>query len=225
VSDSNLFDAIVTGSDVERAVALTLGSAQIAAGAGDPYFIDTYLAELERLQGYDVGSIERPHGIVTSSEFDKWPEDSLPIYLVLCVGLAGQPMRNGDSSWEARWGVGVGAVVSDVDPVLGSSLASRKLAQAHAAAIRATLLQHKSLGGFAENVVWVDETYGDLPFDDQRTLGAGRVTFEVIVTSTVREHAGPRAPLPTPTTEPPSDPLVTAATVTAEPTPITEAVH
>ena len=67
MSSSNLFGEIVTGGMVERAVRDTLA-----------LWIDDYLGELERLEGYAPGSVKRPLGYVTSSEFDKWPEDQLP---------------------------------------------------------------------------------------------------------------------------------------------------
>lgn len=230
MSSANIYGQIISGGVVERAVCDFLGAqeiALIAAGSpsGNGYWIDTYLNEIERIEGYTPGSIQRPRGIVTASEFDKWPEDALPVLLVISPGLTQPPERRGDSSYEARWAVGVAAVVSDINV-----LQTRRLAMAYGAAVRAAMLQHAKLGGFASYLDWLDETYGDIPFADSRSIEAVRIVFEVGVENVVRRAAGPDVPAPIPVgNAPQSDPgpwpsVVPPVTTTVLPKRITETV-
>lgn len=217
MSDANLYGPIITGGLVERGVRDFLVEPR---GTFNRSWLDAYLGEIERVEGYDPGSIERPKGVVTSAEFEKWPEDQLPVILVISPGIGPDPIRRGDSAYEATWTVAVAPIVSDQGDV-----ETRRLALAYAAAVRSAMLQHKSLGGFASNLVWRGEGYNDLPFDDARTLGAGRVIFDVTVADVVREQAGPVEPPADPTVDPGPWPDATAVDTTAHPIPITEAVN
>lgn len=205
-----VFGPIVTGGAVERAVAATLAK-----------WMHDYLGEVERIEGYEPDAIERPRGIVTSSEFAKWPEDQLPVVLVLSAGLGSPPTRRGDGHFDASWLVGLAPVVSDVN-----ADQTRRLALSYAAAVRAAIMHHRSLDGFASALAWRDENYGDLPFDDTRSLGSGRVVFEITVENVVRDFGGPPAPTPTPdpTVDPGNWPEATLVTTGVTPEPITEAV-
>lgn len=208
VSDSNIYEAIVTPTMVERAVKATLAD-----------YISDYLGELERVEGYAVDQIARPAGIITSSEFAKWDGDQLPLILIVSPGLDGKPVkRTGDGAHEAAWSVTVAAIVSDVDEI-----ETRRLMGAYAGAIRAALVQHKALRstlhpqGFAQFVAWTDESYSDIPFADTRALDSCRVVFSVGVESVVTQMAGPRAPSSTPGVDPGDWPAVTGVGITVTP--------
>jgi hypothetical protein len=201
----SVFGTIISAGAVERAVADSLRE-----------WISTYIGEIERIEGYDPGSIERPLDVISTSDFEKWPEDQLPVVLVLNAGLAGQPIRRGDGVHEATWLVALAPVVSDVN-----AADTRTLALAYAAAIRAAILQHKSLGGFAAGLTWRDENYTDLPFADTRSLMAGRVVFEVTVEGVVRDSGGPPAPLPDPSDDPGDWPTTSEVETIVEPEAIT----
>lgn len=200
MSDVNRIGPVVTGHDVEQAVKATLN-----------LWASFYIGEMERLQGYPADSVQRALGSVTASEFEKWPEDQLPVYIVICPGLSGQPERRSDGTWAASFAVGVGVVASDLDEA-----STRKLAETHTAAIRLAVMQHKTLGGFATETNWRDERYDDLPFQDTRSLGSGRVTFEVSVEGVMRE-SGPRTlPTPPPSADPGPWPNVSEVDVNVE---------
>lgn len=209
---ASLFGQIISPKAVEQAVA-----------AGLTVWLDTYLGELERIEGYEPNAIERPRGIISSSEFAKWPEDQIPVVTVINLGLAGKPERYGEGRYDASWLVGIAAIVSDVDHA-----STRDLALTYTAAIRAALAQHKMLksplhpDGFANFSMWHDETYGDLAFNETRTLGAGRTLFEIGVAGAVTEHAGPRVPSTNPAVAPPLLPTVSQATTVAVPIGIEE---
>lgn len=207
-----LFGQIISAKAVERAVVESLN-----------VWLNDYLGELERVEGYDPNAIERPLGIITSSDFAKWPEDQIPLVVVINLGLSGKPERHHDGKYSASWLVGIAAIVSDQD-----QSATRDLAFTYLTAIRAAILQHKMLksplhpDGFANFSMWHDETYGDIAFNESRTLGAGRSIFEIGVEDVTTEFAGPRVPYDDPTQTPGPLPTVTKTIVTAEPATIGE---
>jgi hypothetical protein len=184
VSEANLYGRIVTPQAVEQAVKATLET-----------WMTDYLGELERIEGYEPNQIARPAGIIVASEFAKWPEDQLPLIMVISTGTVGKPERHERGRHAVAWAVTVAAIVSDVE-----ELESRRLAGAYAGAIRAAILQHKMLrsdlhpDGFAQFLSWQGESYSDLPFQDVRTLDSCRVSFSVGVEDVVTEQAGPREP-------------------------------
>lgn len=207
MSDANIFGPIMSPKKIERGVAAALD-----------YWLTDYLGELERIEGYEPNAIQRPRGVITLSEFAKWPENQLPVVMIMNSGLTGPPIRRGDGTHDCSWLIGIAAVVS-----ANSFDATRDLAGTYGAAIRAAILQHKMLAspvypdGFATNTVWHDETYGDLNFEETRTLGSARVIFEVSVNGVVTEAAGPRVPLADPAVDPGPWPQVEEADVNVTP--------
>jgi len=191
LSASNIYGQIIDGDTVEQAVVASLN-----------IWISDYLGEMERLKGYAANTIERPHGIVTSSEFEKWPEDQVPVILVMAAAT-GKPKKHEQGKYEATWTVGIAPVVSDINQP-----ETRKLAMTYAAAIRAAIVQHKLLKsslhaqGFASSTEWQGEDYSDIAFSDTRTLGSARVMFAVAVDDVVTAIAGPREPSITPSIDP-----------------------
>ena len=75
----------------------------------------------------------------------------------------------------------------------------------YAAATRAILLQHGSLGGFADGVIWESEDYDQGPSDAERTLAVAALTFTIHVADVVNKWAGPKVPSP-PDPDVPPDP-------------------
>jgi hypothetical protein len=178
VDETNIFGRIVTGADVEAWVVETLRK-----------WSSTYLAEVERQHGLAGGTLQRVRSWVRAPTFDKWPEDQLPAVLVISTGTIGEPLKDGRGRYRARWAVAVGTVCSARTRDL-----SHDQAELYAAAHRALLLQRPSLEGRANGVDWATEDYTDLPFDDTRSLGAGRDVFAVEVDDVVSTKAGPVTP-------------------------------
>lgn len=189
MSATNVYGVSIAASQVEK---LIVGSLED--------WLPYYLGERERLDGYAAGDLPAPMGYVRASEFAKWPEDSLPVVLVMVAGTAKVRKRD-DGKHEAEWTVGVAPIVKDL-----SQGDSRDLATSYAAAIRDAIVQHKRLkstahpAGMEGSVEWRGDDYTDLAFDSTRTLGTARVIFSVTVDNVVSATAGPRE-LPT---EPPS---------------------
>lgn len=218
-AQTNLFGQIITPGMVERAVAASLAQ-----------WMDTYLGQLERIETDETGAlayqpdgIERPRGILTRGEFDKWPEEQIPVIVVVCPGLAGLPRRQQQGAYHAAWSVGIAAIVSAGSPDGTGQDATRRLMGVYGAAIRAAILQHKMLrsplypDGFASESTWQDEQYTDVPELAARSLAAARIVFNIGVDNVVTEQAGPRAPLSPADEDPGSWPPVKSATANVNP--------
>jgi hypothetical protein len=174
-----VFGPIVDATAVERAVKDTLRD-----------YMPDYLAEKERQEGVEEGSLILPKGYITVNEMQKWPEDRLPACLVVSPGMAGRnPKMEGDGTYRGWWLVGLGFVC-----IANNRERARELAKWYVAAGRTAILQHSSLGGFAEDVSWTGEQNNDLPDDADRTLAIGHATFEVEVRGLVNARKGKAAP-------------------------------
>jgi hypothetical protein len=174
----SIFERIVAGVDVE---AWTLQTLRV--------WSSTYIAELERQHGIDAGTLPRIRAWQPAPSMDKWPEDQLPTVVVMSLGTAERPLKDGDGTYRARWQINLACICS-----------ARREAEARAngmlyiAAHKALLLQRPSLGGNATGIDWLDEDYTQIAFDDQRTLFAPQAAFVVEVPDVVTTKAGPTAP-------------------------------
>jgi hypothetical protein len=194
---------IVTGRDVELAALAVLKK-----------WASTYLGEAEAATGRVRGSLPRPRAWTTATEFEKWPEDQLPAVLLISPGLAAPPRADGNGTYRASFALGI-VSTSHMDETAA-------LAKLYCATLRACLLQHQSLEGFAAGVTWADENYDDLPSIDDRSLGAGQAIFVVEVDAISTRWNGPIHPSepPTPDAAPlPDDPTATAVAVEVHPIP------
>lgn len=174
----SIFGRIVTGYDVEQAVLAVL---QRWSG--------TYLAELERQHGLTACDLARVRGWVLSPSFDKWPEDQVPGVLVVSTGLVPPPIRHADGAYTARWSVELGVICSARTQQL-----SREHAMLYLAAHKAIIAQRPSLEGFANGVMWMNEQYTALGFDDSRSLYAATASFAIEVRDVLTSLAGPVTP-------------------------------
>jgi hypothetical protein len=186
---------IITGRNVE-----------LAAVAMLKRWSGTYLAEMERQTQRNPGSLPRVRAWTTSPDFETWPEDQIPRVLIVSPGLLQPPAAGGEGTYRATWSLGIGVIVS-----ARTMDETTELAKLYCAALRACMLQHQSLEGFAAGVEWLDENYDDLPSIDTRSLGAGQAIFAVQVDDVTRRWGGPVTPSepPDPDTVPlPTDPTV-----------------
>lgn len=175
-----VFGEILHGGQVEQAALDILRA-----------WTPTYINEMCRQTGRDVGSLPYVRSWTVVNDFEKWPEDQLPCVLVISPGLAEPPTREGDGTYSARWALGTGVIVSS-----RSQEETNEYAKLYSAAIRAALLQNGSLAGFAEGTWWEDERYNDLPSEDGRSLAAGQNLFTVEVRGVLASKEGPGTPDP-----------------------------
>lgn len=171
---SAVIGRIITARDVEAAMRATLELWQ-----------DTYLGELARQQGRDPHALPAIRSWNTAAEFSDFPEAQLPSAIVVAPGTASVERRA--TGYAAAWAVGVAVVVS-----AATEADTDLLAKLYAAAVRAAVVQHGSLGGLAEHTAWESERFDDVilePPDAERTLVAAQVRF-VVTVADVTDPAG-----------------------------------
>jgi hypothetical protein len=172
----SVFRPIFVGAILEQAVIDTIKK-----------WAPTYLREIERILGRQMGDIPAPRSYTTRRRFEKFVEDQTPTIIVVSPGTADEPSMEGDGHYRAEWALGVGAVVST-----STQESTNLVAKIYGAAIRSLLIQHGSLGGVASGIRWMDESYDDLPSDDSdRTLGSAALYFRVEVDEVVNRYGGP----------------------------------
>jgi hypothetical protein len=190
---TDIFGTIKPGNLVEQAVIDT-----------HKLWMETYIAELSLQIDWTDNKIPTPRTYTTRNQFDSFTRDSLPQLIVVSPGLAGPPVKNGDGSYRATWSVGVGIVCSAKDEAT-----TKALAKFYAACSRAIMIQNGSLGGKAIGVIWVDESYDDLPGEEDTSdsLAAGVGYYRVEMDDVGTWKGGPRVPFapkpdPDPVTQP-----------------------
>ena len=187
------------------------GAVERGAEAVLTTWLPYYLAEAARQDGLEAGEPypAEPRTIETFTRPDTWMEHQLPAVIVVSPGTDGEADTDGRGRVSAWWRLGVWAVVgaSDQD-------ATRRLAHRYAAAIRACLVSHRTLGGVAERLTYRGERYDEAATDQARTLTMVGVEFRVRMVDIAGQ--GPVV-LPTPTPDPhdpwPPDPQVTSTHV------------
>lgn len=180
----SLFGPIVDGDQVEQAC---LAMLQLR--------FPTYIDEIAEQRGHEKGRGAYkypPHkSYSTVNDFHKWPEEVLPAVLLISPGMVDEPVRRGNGSYTGVWYIATAVVVS-----ARTEKATRTLAMRYGAALRACMLQNKSLegalGGKARVIKWVSEDYDDVDADDSRTLAAAKNIFHVQVDDVVNIFDGPR---------------------------------
>lgn len=210
----SIFDQIKIADDLEAAVVATLNL----------WFL-TYLKEFELQHGLianinDEDVLPSPKTITVANELDLAQGDALPAVVVVSPGMSprNRPKQEGDGTFRAFFGVGIGVFCS-----AATRADTARLVRYYTALVRTIILQHQSLGGFADGCEWFDESYDDaFGFADNESVGAGQVVFEFEVAGVVNRYGGPALymapdPAPDPATQPGSNwPLVDTATATVE---------
>lgn len=192
----SVYGDIVSGRDV-----------RVAAGDTIKKWGRTYISEIARQEGLAADALPGFRSVTGATDLDAWAEDQLPAAVVVVPGLIEEPKRRG-RTWEARWALGIGIVAASTTREATQDLVSR-----YAAAVRALVLQHPSLGGMASGLAWLGERYDELPTEDQRTIGAGQLMFAVTVEH-VTSADGPRDVPADPLADPGDWPQVESTLVT-----------
>jgi hypothetical protein len=141
--------------------------------------------------GGDLRPVDAWHHVPT---LDALSSAEYPAGAIESPGLAAQPVQTSATTWDATWVVVVGVYDRGFDH---DDTASR--VRRWAAAVRATVLAHRDLGGLARTVTWTGEAYAQRPDRrDARGLGGCAVTFTVTVPNAVElPVASPSTPVPT----------------------------
>lgn len=202
-----MYGPIVTAETVRQGVVTFLRA-----------WVSSYIAEVSRQAG--LTTCLPPFRSYASSATPGVPDDELPVCVVAAPATVGDPQILGDGTVTAQWAVGVGCVASRP-----TRDAAGAVAALYAAAVRAAVLQHPSLGGFAEAVDWAGEDIEEIAWDDMRVVMAGSNHFVVTVPAVVNIRAGLAVPQPAngavnPTDGYLYDPVTTGTVSTVVVTPI-----
>lgn len=201
----SIFGRILTEDQIEDAVVDVLKK-----------WIPTYLSEVERQVGVTAGTYKRPPSgsYIVRPDFEKWPEEHLPVIIVLNEGSDDDAAKEGRGIYRQSWLIGVAGVVSSIDQI-----STRRYAYRLGAAIRGVLAQHASLDGGLDGTVrgvdWVGGRNNELPSEDGRTLWATRQLFSVEIGDVLTKPGGPVSPDAEPLPDP-TDPYPDWATVPDE---------
>lgn len=186
----SIFGPIISSDQVEDAIRNTLRD-----------WFPTYLREYELQAGIPANSLPEPRAYIVTNDVEKEPEDQMPAILVVSPGLVEEPMPDGEGLYRAPFGVAVAVFTSASDRESTEDLVRQYVAMA-----RAIMLHKQTYGGIGDGTRWVDESYAELTFDDERTIGAGQAVFVVEVAGVVRRYGGPPRPIePDPDTQPGSN--------------------
>jgi hypothetical protein len=186
----SIFGAIEVTDDVEQAVIDTLRK-----------WFKTYLVEYELQAGLITDKYQEPkHPLpkqwLRANDLDKANADALPSIVVVSPGISPRsvPHQEGDGSFRVFFSIGVGVFA-------GATVRhdTMKLIRVYTAIIRTIMLQKQALGGYADGSTWLDESYdNDFTFEDDQTISAGQVVFEIEVSGIVNRYGGPAVEIPDP---------------------------
>lgn len=170
----------------------------------------TWLDEVAQQRGRARGAYKTARTWTTVNDFASWDAVPLPCVLIISPGMVDEPRRNGDGTYTARWYVATAVIVSAKDVA-----STRKLAMRYGAALRACMLQNKTLNGALDGkarvVDWISEDYDDIDTDDSKTLATAKNIFTIEVDDVVNTHRGPTELLPNVDSE--GDPIPPAGPV------------
>jgi hypothetical protein len=176
----SIFGNIITADELENAVEATLR-----------LWFRTYLNEIELQKGVPDFGLVNPRSVVRHVELIDFPEEQLPRLMIVSPGMAKPPLMEGDGTYRGFWRIGISLINSARDRD-----STNRNSKWYAGAIRAIILQHRSLGGFADGVSWEDENYMDGPVEADRTLALCTNEFIVEVEGIVDRKSGPAVPEP-----------------------------
>lgn len=152
----------------------------------------TYLAEIQRQRG-DANPYPAPRTYVERNIFASFPDEALPLIVVISAGVIDTPVREGDGTISAWWSLGVGIVAA-----ANTEANSERMAKIYGAAVRAILVQKPGLDGAWEysGIELFDENYEDVPdVEQERTMRSAQLVFQVLVTNITSKFAGPAYPV------------------------------
>jgi hypothetical protein len=143
---------------------------------------------------------------------ENWPAEQLPMLLAHSPGFAKPPAYEGDGRVTGWYLVNLSAIAS------GASIDdTKKLARVYASAAMKAIAQKPDLGGFAQNVGWLDLKNMRPPgADKERNIMAVVNVLSIEVAGIFDASSGPDAPLDDPGESPGPRPKVKEGGASAE---------
>lgn len=181
---SSMIDRIVPAFVVEDAVIATIKE-----------WIEVYLREIEMQWGV-TENLPVPRSYNVGAEFDKWAEDQLPAVILISPGTSDRPSADGEGGFNAPFRVSICIFATG-----NTRENTRRNAHLYGGAVRAMLLQKRSLGGISDGATWEGEDYDQGPTEKGRTIGSVVVDFVFNIPGVVYRTGGPPTP-PDPDNQP-----------------------
>ena len=173
---TDVFGPIYGGNSVQEAVYNTLQK-----------WLSSYVAEFNRQLGGDV--LQNVTEYRHRPEYRTLPKNVQCAILVIVPGTANIPTTYQDSI-RANWRVEVHTFIYGTK----DWQETEALTAAYAACVRACLVQHRDLEGFAETTKWMGEEYYEGEHSATRTTGLAKVNLEVTVGNNVSPYGGSPVP-------------------------------
>lgn len=204
---------ILGADDVRDAVNTTIGT-------WAPYYLSVLGARLAAA-GLIGGPSQLPDPL---PPFGQWTNELnyrnvgvgySPAYEVTCPGTVGKPALKG-TTVTVVYACAVRVQVFGTDWQTTADATSW-----YEKAVRAALLQHRSLGGFAQATAWQGTAYHEVDHSSTRTEGVATLRFDVTVLDTLDVSRGPASLPAPPWSPPPTDPTATTTVLEVEKNPVT----
>jgi hypothetical protein len=213
----DLFGVTLDGDDVEAALLDHLRK-----------WLPSYLADAVRIKDPDgelwPGGVGDPADLeeaavlpvreytVKHAAEEKWPGEQLPMMLAYSPGFGKPPSYEGDGTVTGYYLINLSAIAS------GSTTDdTKKLARIYASAAIKAIAQKPDLGGFAENVQWLDSKNMRPPGAEmERNIMAVVNVLQIEVANILDASAGPDKPLEDPGASPGERPTVKEGGTSAE---------
>jgi len=137
-------------------------------------WLPSYIAEINRQIGATV--LYEPYEYRHRPEFRTMPRGVSAAILVDVPNTIGIPQIHGNTT-RANWRVEVMVYVYGTK----DWQETQAMTSAYAAAVRAAIIQHRGLGGFAQTTNWEGEQYLEGEHTSGRTTGVAHLRFSVTV--------------------------------------------
>ncbi len=167
---------IFVASDLEIGVKDTLAA-----------WMPTYMKDLEIQRSMTPGQIVPPKTYTNKNDFAKFPEEALPMVVVISPGVAGRPEARGDGQIDAWFSIGIGIICS-----ANTSERADFIAKFYGASAMAIMLQQPVHGGIGYLTEFNDMGFEAVPVDAaNRYVRSARLSFSLLVENVVRRFDGP----------------------------------
>lgn len=173
-----IFGKLLVASEIEEAAIDTLIK-----------WFPTYIKEVERQLGLQVGQIKPPVNYSNRNSFDSLSGEAMPKVVVISPGMIDEPQLFG-KTYNAQWALGVGVAMSAQSEGLANAMVKM-----YGAAARGIMLHQFRKTRMSQAVRLISETYDDLPVESQfQHYRAAGVYFSVDVNDVVTKNIGPDTP-------------------------------
>ncbi len=147
----------------------------------------TYIALMNRQLGGDI--LQEVKEWRYRPDYSTDPRDYQPRILVTVPHTVGTPQRH-QSGYRAQWRVDVMVYLYGTQ----DWQETQALTYAYATCVRALVLQHGDLGGFAQATTWESDEYLEGDHSSSRTRGIAHISFVVTLGNVGQQFSGPPSP-------------------------------